>query len=145
MTRIGSAGSTVPSEWYPSGSLGLSKESMTRVGSLRGVHGSTVLGLASFGMLTMFFVVLRLVLCRLGVDSGVLLRGNSSSGMISLLRPRELDILFEMLVGKYNTADNVKNQNGISLISILWHYHDDGVHRELSECRWCLVNRCERH
>ena len=34
---------------------------------------------------------------------------------------------------------------GISLISILWHYHDDGVHRELSECEWCLVNRCERH
>ena len=27
----------------------------------------------------------------------------------------------------------------------MWHYHDDGVHRELSECRWCLVNRCEGH
>ena len=62
----------------------------------------------------MFFVVLRLVLCRLGVGSGALLRGNSSSGMISLLRPWELDILFEMLVGKYNTADVVKNQNGIT-------------------------------
>ena len=26
----------------------------------------------------------------------------------------------------------VRNQNGIRRISILWHYHDDGVHRELS-------------
>ena len=94
MTRVGSAVSTVPAD-------------------------RVTLGLASFGMLTMFFVVLRLVLCRLGVGSGVLLRGNSSSGMISLLQPWELDILFEKLVGKYNTADVVKNQNGICLISIL--------------------------
>ena len=74
------------------------------------------LGLASLGMLVMFFEVLRLVLCRLGVGSGVLLR---DSLMISLRWPWELDILFEMLVGKYNTADVVKNQNGIRLISIL--------------------------
>ena len=56
------------------------------------------LGLASLGMLVMFFEVLRLVLCRLGVGSGVLLRGISGSMMISLLWPWELEILFEMLV-----------------------------------------------
>ena len=77
------------------------------------------LGLASLGMWAMFFEVLQLVLCRLGVGSGVLLRGISGSLMISLLWPWELDILFEMLVGKYNTADDVKNQNGVRLISIL--------------------------
>ena len=98
-----------------SGSLNLSAESMTRVGSA----GSTVLGdrvtlgLAPLGMLAMFFEVLRLVLCRLGAGSGVL----SGSLIISLLW--ELDILFEMLVGKYNTADVVINQNGVRLISIL--------------------------
>ena len=58
------------------------------------------LGLASLGMLAMFFEVLRLVLCRLGAGSGVLLRGISDSLMISLRWPWELDILFEMLVGK---------------------------------------------
>ena len=77
------------------------------------------LGLASLGLLVMFFEVLRLVLCRLGAGSGVLLRGISGSLMISLLWPWELDILFEMLVGKCNTADVVKNQNGVRLISIL--------------------------
>ena len=56
------------------------------------------LGLASLGMLVMFFEVLRLVLCRLRVGSGVLLRGNSGSQMISLLWPWELDIVLEMLV-----------------------------------------------
>jgi hypothetical protein len=28
---------------------------------------------------------------------------------------------------------------------VVWHYHNDGVHRDLSECRWCLVNICEWH
>ena len=77
------------------------------------------LGLAALGMLAMFFEVVRLVLCRLRAGSGVLLRGTSGSLIISLRWPWELDILFEMLVGKYNTADVVKNQNGIRLISIL--------------------------
>ena len=89
-----------PAVSTPSGSLNLSAESMTRVGSA----GSTVLGdrvtlgLASLGMLAMFFEVLRLVLCRLGAGSGVLLRGISGSLMISLLWPWELDIVLEMLV-----------------------------------------------
>jgi hypothetical protein len=43
---------------------------------------------------------LRLVLCRLGAGSGVLLLGNSSSSMISLLGPLELDIVFEMFVAR---------------------------------------------
>ena len=72
---------------------------MTRVSSA----GSTVLGdrvtlgLASLGMLAMFFEVVRLVLFRLGAGSGVLLRGISGSLMISLLWPWELDIVLEML------------------------------------------------
>ena len=76
-----------------------SSESMTRVGSA----GSTVLGdretlgLAPLGMLAMFFEVLRLVLCRLGAGSGVLLRGISGSLIFSLLWPWELDIFLEML------------------------------------------------
>ena len=88
----GSAVSTPFSGRSSSGSLNLSAESMTRVGSA----GSTVLGdrvtlgLVSLGMLAMFFEVLRLVLCRLGAGSGVL--------MISLLWPWELDIVHEMLV-----------------------------------------------
>ena len=90
--------------------------------------------------------VLRVVLCRLGEGSGVLLRGNSGRLIISLLLPWELDIFFEMLSWRtQHWSGVIRNQNGIRLISILWHYHDDGVHRELSECRWCLVNRCERH
>ena len=52
---------------------------------------------ADLGMLTMFFEVLRLVLCRLGTGSRVLLRGNSGSMIISLLLPWEFDIFFEML------------------------------------------------
>ena len=56
------------------------------------------LGLVSLGMLAMFIEVLRMVLCRLGVGSGVLLRGISGSLMISLLWPRELDNFLEMLV-----------------------------------------------
>ena len=56
------------------------------------------LGPASLGMLVMFFEVLRLVLCRLGAGSGVLLRGISGSLIISLLWPWELDIVLEMLV-----------------------------------------------
>ena len=55
------------------------------------------LGLASLGMLAMFFEVLRLVLCRLGAGSGVLLRGISGSLIFSLLWPWELDIFLEML------------------------------------------------
>ena len=95
----GSAVSTSSSGRSSSGSLNLSEESMTRVGSA----GSTLLGdrvtlgLVSLGMLTMFFEVLRLVLCRLGAGSGVLLRGNSGSLIISLLWPWELDIFVEML------------------------------------------------
>ena len=63
-----------------------------------GLGALVTLGLASLGMLAMFFEVLRLVLCRLGVGSGVLLRGISGSLMISLLWPRELDNFLEMLV-----------------------------------------------
>ena len=98
MTRVGSAVSTIPSERYPSGSLDLSEESMTRGGSAVStvLADRLTLGLASLGMLTMFLEVLRLVICRLGDGSGVLLRGISSSVMISLLRPWELDILLEM-------------------------------------------------
>jgi len=98
MTRVGSADSTIPSDRYPKGSLDFSEESMTRGGSVVSTVPAdrVTLGLASLGMLTMFFDVLRLVLCRLGDGSGILLRGNSSSVMISLLRPWELDILFEM-------------------------------------------------
>ena len=55
------------------------------------------LGIASLGILMMFFKVLRLILCRLGAGSGVLLRGNSGNLIISLLLPWELDIFFEML------------------------------------------------
>ena len=79
-----------------------------------GLVARATLGLASLGILAMFFDVLRLVLCRFGVGSGVLLRGISGSLMIFLLWPWELDIVLEMLVGKYNTADD-----GIRLISIL--------------------------
>ena len=95
----GSAVSTSSSDRSSSGSLNLSEESMTRVGSA----GSTLLGdrvtlgLVSLGMLTMFFEVLRLVLCRLGAG-GV----NSDSLIISLLWPWELDIFVEML--KLNTT-----------------------------------------
>ena len=67
---------------------------MARVGSaVSTILGDRVtLGLASLGMLTMFFEVLRLVLCRLGAGFGVLLRGKSVSLIISLLWPWELDI-----------------------------------------------------
>ena len=64
---------------------------MTRVGDRK------TLGLASLGMLTTLFEVLRLVLCRLGAGSGVLLRGKSVSLVISLLWPWELDIFVEIL------------------------------------------------
>ena len=40
---------------------------------------------------------LRIVLCRLGAGSGVLLLGNSSSSIISLLRLLELDIALSKL------------------------------------------------
>ena len=94
MTRVGSAVSAIPSDRYPSGSLDLSEESMTRVGSTV----STILGdRVILGMLTMFLELLRLVLCRLGAGSGVLLRENSDSLIISLLCPWELDIFVEML------------------------------------------------
>jgi len=87
MTRVGSAGSTLPSARCPSGSLDLSEESMTRGGSAVSTvpFDRVTLDLAPLGMLSMFFDVLRLVLCRLGDGSEVLLRGNSSSVMISLL------------------------------------------------------------
>ena len=68
MTRVGSAVSTIPAD-------------------------RVTLGLDSLGMLTMFFEVLRLVLCRLGAGSGVLLRGNSGNLIISVLLP---GIFFEM-------------------------------------------------
>ena len=70
MTRVGSAVSTIPAD-------------------------RVILGLDSLGMLTMFFEVLQLVLCRLGAGSRVLLRGNSGNLIISLLLPWELDIFFE--------------------------------------------------
>jgi hypothetical protein len=67
---------------------------MTRVGSAV----STVLGLASVGMMLVFLEVLRLVLCRFGAGSGVLLLGYSENLIISLLPPSwELDIFVEML------------------------------------------------
>jgi hypothetical protein len=72
MTLAGSAESTIPAD-------------------------RVTLDLASLGMLQVFFEVLRLVLCRLGAGSGVLLRGNSGSLIISLLLPWGLDIVFEML------------------------------------------------
>ena len=72
MTRVVSAVSTIPAD-------------------------QVTLGLDSLGMLMMFFEVLRLVLCRFGAGSGVLLRGNFDSLIISLLLPWELDIFFEML------------------------------------------------
>ena len=92
----GSAVSTFSSDRSPSGSLNLSEGSMTRVGSaVSTLFGDRVtLDLASLGMLTMLFEVLRLVLCE---GSGVLLRGNSGSLIISLLWPWELDIFVEML------------------------------------------------
>ena len=37
-------------------------------------------------------------------------------------------------------AKNIRRDYGI-----LWHYHDDGVHWELSEYGRCLVNRSEWH
>ena len=92
MTRVGPAGSTPPSDQYLSGSLDLSAESMTR--------GGSAVSTVPFDRVTMSFVVLRLVRCCLGDGSEVLLCGYLSSGMISLRRPWELDILFEMLVGK---------------------------------------------
>ena len=72
MSRVGSAVSTIPAD-------------------------RETLGLDSLGMLPMFFEVLRLVLCRLGAGSEVLLRGNSGNLIISLLLLWELDIFFEML------------------------------------------------
>jgi hypothetical protein len=54
------------------------------------------LDLDSLEMLAVVVEVLRLILCRLGDGSGVLLRGNSSSLMIFFLRPWELDIFLEM-------------------------------------------------
>ena len=70
------AGSAVSTR-CSSGLLDLAEESMTPAA---GSAVSTVLVarptlvLASLGMLVMFFEVLRLVLCRLGAGSGVLLR-----------------------------------------------------------------------
>ena len=93
LARVGSARSTLPSDRYLSGSLDLPAELLARGGSaVSTVPADRVtLGL-SVGMLTMVLEILRLVLCRLGAGSGVLLRGNSSSSMISLLCPWELDI-----------------------------------------------------
>ena len=94
------AGSAVSTR-CSSGSLDLAEASMA---STAGSAFPTVLvardtlGLTSLGMLVMFFEVLRLVLCRLGAGSGVLLRGISGSLIISLLWPWELDIVLEMLV-----------------------------------------------
>ena len=50
MTRVGSASSTIPSERYPGGSLDLSEESMTRGGSAVStvLADRVTLGLASF-------------------------------------------------------------------------------------------------
>ena len=60
---------------------------MTRGGSVVSTVPAdrVTLGLDSVGMLMMVLEVLRLVLYRFGAGSGVLLRGNSSSVMISLL------------------------------------------------------------
>ena len=82
MARVGSAGSTPPSDRYLSGSLDLSAESMTRGGSAVSTvpFDRVTLDLAPLGELTMSFVVLRLVLCRLGDGSEVLICGYSSSG-----------------------------------------------------------------
>ena len=66
-------------------SLDLSEGSMTRVGSAVSTISAdrVTLGLDSLGLLMMVFEVLRLVLCRLGAGSGVLLRGNSDNLTIS--------------------------------------------------------------
>jgi hypothetical protein len=88
---------TLPSMGYPPAGL----TSMTRVGELvtlapslaasSGSHTGVAVLCPSGSLdlsdesMTMFFDALRLVLCRLGDGSGVLLRGNSSSVMISLL------------------------------------------------------------
>ena len=93
------AGSAVSTR-CASGSLDLAEEPMTPAAgsAVSTILGARVtLGLASLGW-AMFFEVLRLVLCRLGAGSGVLLRGTSGSLMISLLWPWELDIVLEMLV-----------------------------------------------
>jgi len=74
---------------YPSGSLDLSEVSVTLVGSAESTIPAdrVTLGLASLRMLLVFFELLRLVLCRLGAGSVVLLRENSGSRIISLLLP----------------------------------------------------------
>ena len=86
LARVGSARSTPPSDLYLSGSLDLPAEPLARGGSARSTAPAdrVTLGL-SVGVLMMVLEALRLVLCRLGAGSGVLLLGNSSSSMISLL------------------------------------------------------------
>ena len=61
----------------------------------------------------------RLVLGLLGAGSGVLLHGTSGSLIISLLLLIFLDIIAEMLYHTPIESCNNKNQNGISLVSIL--------------------------
>ena len=86
LARVGSARSTLPSDRYLSGSLDLPAEPLARGGSARSTAPAdrVTLGL-SVGVLIKVLQALRLVLCRLGAGSGMLLLGNSSSSMISLL------------------------------------------------------------
>ena len=106
MTRVGSAGSTVPSDRWASGSLNLSEEPVALVGSAVSTVPThrMALDLDSLGMLAVVVEVLRLVLCRFGDGSGVLLRGNSSNLTISFLRPWELDIFFLRNVNSNTTT-----------------------------------------
>jgi hypothetical protein len=84
--RQGRSVSFVTSDRCLCGSLDLRAEPLARGGSaVSTVPADRVtLGL-SVGILLMVLETLRLVLCRLGAGSGVPLRGNSSSLMISLL------------------------------------------------------------
>jgi hypothetical protein len=65
--------------------------------AIRASSGTT-LGVFEVDLLLLgTFEVLRLILYRFCEGSGVLLRGNSGSFMISLLLPWLFDIVFEML------------------------------------------------
>jgi hypothetical protein len=93
LARVGSAHSTLPSDRCLCGSLDLPTEPLACGGSaVSTVPADRVTLDLSVGMLMIVLETLRLVLCRLGAGSGVPLRGNSSSSMISRLCPWELDI-----------------------------------------------------
>ena len=47
-----------------------------------------------------------------------------------------------MMMKRYDVVDDDHDDNDAQHV---WHYHDDGVHWELSEYGRCLVNRSEWH